>query len=543
MFSQFADDLTCHHCGAKNRAASWPQHGDIVAFYYQKEPGRYQVPVYCAACHKVWSVVWDDDPGPLARRAEVPLDLDAIVAQGAQLLRSQQAADAIALFAFALSNDRHHFQAHQCLGVAYGMKGDTAQAVQHLEAAIRTNSNVPGTHYNLGLLYQLQGRIADAVREIEAALRLNPNYAQAQHALEHLRAQLPHAVPAVQPASQVLSFQRTLLKERGRGPMAMTRDGRLLVRGGADHTIKVWGLTDGQLLQQMSAPDHWVRNLAISPDGRLLATICTDSTGLGKVYLWSLGSGQLIRAFPDKGAYECLAITPDSKMLVFGASGRDPDSLLQMWSLPEGFRLKSLHGHQDSVHRIAISPDGRLLASGGSDGTLRLWSLAMGSQLWSQAGHGDLITDLAISPNSKRLITVTRQEPVRIWSLPVGEMVAALDNQEDTAPLVISPDGSVLATAYKDRLVRLWCLPDGPQLQLLEGHTASVQVLAIASDSRVLASGDSSGVVRLWTVPGGESLATMQAHNSAIEFLRFTPDGKTLVTGSTGTVHLWCIAH
>ncbi len=64
MFSQFAHDLNCVHCGKANAAKHWPERGDSVAFYYQKNPGDYQVTVHCSHCGKDWYVVWDEFPGP-----------------------------------------------------------------------------------------------------------------------------------------------------------------------------------------------------------------------------------------------------------------------------------------------------------------------------------------------------------------------------------------------------------------------------------------------------------------------------------------------
>jgi len=62
--SQFASKLRCKHCGKTHGAQEWPQYGDGIPFYYQAEPGRYQVKVRCPHCNQDWYVVWDDDPGP-----------------------------------------------------------------------------------------------------------------------------------------------------------------------------------------------------------------------------------------------------------------------------------------------------------------------------------------------------------------------------------------------------------------------------------------------------------------------------------------------
>ncbi len=63
--SQFADDLTCQHCWKSQKAKEWPINGDHVPFFYQKEPGNFNLELTCPHCGKVWYVVWDDNPGPI----------------------------------------------------------------------------------------------------------------------------------------------------------------------------------------------------------------------------------------------------------------------------------------------------------------------------------------------------------------------------------------------------------------------------------------------------------------------------------------------
>lgn len=67
VMSQFAKDLRCQNCGKSHGSTRWPQHGDMVPFYYQKEPGRHNLRVDCPHCHQAWYVVWDDNPGPMGR--------------------------------------------------------------------------------------------------------------------------------------------------------------------------------------------------------------------------------------------------------------------------------------------------------------------------------------------------------------------------------------------------------------------------------------------------------------------------------------------
>jgi hypothetical protein len=67
-YSQFAEELNCAHCGSVNRSEQWPSNGDEVPFYYQKEPGNYNIKLICPNCKKTWYVVWDENPGPIGEQ-------------------------------------------------------------------------------------------------------------------------------------------------------------------------------------------------------------------------------------------------------------------------------------------------------------------------------------------------------------------------------------------------------------------------------------------------------------------------------------------
>lgn len=81
--SQFAHKLRCEHCGETHGASKWPLNGDQTPFYYQAEPGTYQVSVLCPRCNKEWYVVWDQDPG-----AVMPLHHPAGVANNNEISSS-----------------------------------------------------------------------------------------------------------------------------------------------------------------------------------------------------------------------------------------------------------------------------------------------------------------------------------------------------------------------------------------------------------------------------------------------------------------------
>ena len=195
----------------------------------------------------------------------------------------------------------------------------------------------------------------------------------------------------------------------------------------------------------------------------------------------------------------CLAITPDGGLLASGSN----DDTVRLWSLPDGRLLKTLEGHSGWVTSLAITPDGRLLASGTSYGTVPLWSLPDGRLLKTLEGHGKSVGCLAITPDGWVLASGSKDKTVRLWSLPDGRLLKTLEGHSGwVTSLAITPDGRVLASGSKDKTVRLWSLPDGRRLlNTLKGHSGEVTSFAITPDGWVLASGSNDHTVRLWSSP------------------------------------------
>jgi len=119
----------------------------------------------------------------------------------------------------------------------------------------------------------------------------------------------------------------------------------------------------------------WLQHAAWSPDGRVLATSHPE----GGVKLWDARTGRPIRTIEDDGHYVRLAFSQDGTLLAaagFGPveeGGHDPR--IRVWSTAEGKLVRELGGHDGPVACVAISPDNRLLATGGDDTTVLIWDL------------------------------------------------------------------------------------------------------------------------------------------------------------------------
>src|SRR5436853_303173 len=232
-----------------------------------------------------------------------------------------------------------------------------------------------------------------------------------------------------------------------------------------------------------------------------------------------------------------------------------------------GRLLATLQGHTGPVYGLALSPDGRLLASGGQDGTVRQWEASTGRLLATLHGHTGPVYGAAMSPDGRLLTSSSEDGTVRLWEAPSGRLLATLQGHDSgVLGVALSADGQLLASGSQDQSVRLWDAPSGRLLSTLQGHTGPVQGVALSADGRLLASGSEDGMVRLWEAPfaevesnessarrtadsgessatpprGGRLPATLRGHIGPVYGVALSADGLLLASGGLdGTVRLW----
>jgi WD40 repeat protein/energy-coupling factor transporter ATP-binding protein EcfA2 len=301
-----------------------------------------------------------------------------------------------------------------------------------------------------------------------------------------------------------------------------------------------------------------VAALAISPDGRLLATGSADRT----IRLWDLttaepaASVRTLQGHTD--AITTLAISPDGRRLVSGGA----DAMVCLWDLtaPDpSAGERCLSGHEGSITALAISPDSRWAATGSVDTTARLWDLAAddpGASAVVLSGHSDEITSLAISPDGRQLITGSLDRNARIWSISDSEPGAfrsLVRSRAQILTVAISPDNRLFVTGGDDGgrgRAEIWALSAaerGTFVSLLLGHQEPITNAVFSPNNRWLATGSVDRTTRLWEPANlsrtNTSPIVLNGHAAGITALQFSPDARRLVTSSDDhTVRLWDIA-
>jgi len=254
---------------------------------------------------------------------------------------------------------------------------------------------------------------------------------------------------------------------------------------------------------------------------------------------------------------EALAFSSDGRLIV-GGGNYFPNGVLtgfvQVWDSATGKVLAIANDMEGGFLAMALSPNGSLLAAGGSDG-IRLWQVAAdgtllpGPQVQDQYPN---IFCLAFSPDSLQLAASVYNGMV-IYSLDPGQKSVPLQGRSITpSQLAFSPDGTLLAAVAEegnsDSLV-IWDLKTGIQTDLSIPHEGVYMTgggrLSFSTDGSLLAA-SYQGEVHIWDVSSGQTVAFMKVETpgagsdeTRIDSLAFSPDGTLLMAGDSFGRMMW----
>jgi len=188
-------------------------------------------------------------------------------------------------------------------------------------------------------------------------------------------------------------------------------------------------------------------------------------------------------------------------------------------------------GHSDLIHSVAVSPDGKSLATAGFDSQVKIWDLASGKKLATLSGHPGPVYCVAYRPDGKVLASSSHDKTIRLWSLAENKTTQEIKTHTDIVDqIAFSPDGKYLASCSADKSVRLSNATDGKEVKNLGTHGGAVYTVAFSPDSKYLASGGADNVIKVWDVAGMKELKTIKGPEMAIFGLAFSPDNKSVIS-------------
>ncbi|MEG4840245.1 WD40 domain-containing protein [Microcoleus sp. B9-D4] len=191
-------------------------------------------------------------------------------------------------------------------------------------------------------------------------------------------------------------------------------------------------------------------------------------------------------------------------------------------------------GHSSFVNSLAISPDGKILASGSWDKTIKIWNLETTELIGTLTGHSDRVNSVAISYDGKMLVSGSSDETIKFWNLHSGDLLCTFPGHSmEVNSVAINPNGLVIASCGgADNTIKLWNLRSGELLRTLRGHSDNVNAVVFSPDGKILASGSSDATSKVWDVESGKLLRTLSGLNVGVNSVAIAPDGQILASVS-----------
>lgn len=362
------------------------------------------------------------------------------------------------------------------------------------------------------------------------------------------------------------------LKQPAKGvkAIAFSPDGKTLATAADDKKVRLWSVLAGELERTLDGPTQPLNAVDVSPDGRFIVATSSanrsllDKSPIGYVWVWERGQNRARKIEVGNVGARDVAFVSATSFVV--AAGRDV-SLIDV--ADEKIQPpRKIWSHTKDVLVVAVSPDRRLVASGGADRTVDLVDLSTEKLVHHLPGLVDHISSVSTSTDGKLFATATidarfwqhlppgeasfatryktyfsneanadriQTSEVRVWSAKDGRLVSLLPLAEcqTTAMKFIPRSARLVVTGWtpgKGCLLSVWDAESRKSVMDFPNQTTEVLSIAISPDGRVLATGDAEGNLMTWDLAAGTKTRSLKQEHR-IEAVAFSADGKRLATG------------
>ncbi|MEO6573763.1 MAG: hypothetical protein ABIP89_07990, partial [Polyangiaceae bacterium] len=289
----------------------------------------------------------------------------------------------------------------------------------------------------------------------------------------------------------------------------------------------------------IAADTNAISSVAFTPDGAAVLTTSGET-----VKMWDTRKGELLRTFSGHtDRVSSVRATPEGRYVVSGG-----DSTVRIWDLQTGLVVRTIPADASAhVTSIAVSADGRSVASAGFDGTANTWFVPGGGVLrrfdHSPEKHGPVLA-VAFSPSGGHVVTAGSDGALKVWDAAVGTLIKTIDAHAGPINVVVfAPDGETFVSGGDDHLAKIWDATSGKLVSALSLHTSQVTAAAFSPDGRALITSGKDGVIAVWEPKGGllrEQYDTPGSRGTLA--LAISKDGSTLASAhGDGSARVWQI--
>jgi sugar lactone lactonase YvrE len=281
-----------------------------------------------------------------------------------------------------------------------------------------------------------------------------------------------------------------------------------------------------------------VSEVSFSDDGRILASAGEEPV-IRLRQIEKIVESEVQLADHDEIS-KCVAVSPDGRLVVSGGK----DKAVSLWNASDGRKLNFLTGHTGTVFSVGFSPDTQMLFSASYDKTIKLWRVSDGKLIKTVNTPKGGYLIVTVSPDLQIAGFYHPDGSFKLWGLDEDGLIRMLDGEVPAVNCgAFSPSDLMLALGSRDGGVQLWRVSDGRIMRAFGKFAVKVMSLAFTADNHLLAAGFENGAIRLWRINDGQLVATFTNHTKSVNSLSFSADGRALASGSDDhTVRIWDVA-